>query len=59
MEVHDGSTIDSSPAVADGVVYVGSYDGNLYAFGLPSDQMSKDFSPPERPNPSCWLPTFR
>jgi hypothetical protein len=25
----------SSPAVADGVVYVGSGDGNLYAFGLP------------------------
>jgi outer membrane protein assembly factor BamB len=24
----------SSPAVANGVVYVGSYDGNAYAFGL-------------------------
>ena len=25
---------DSSPAVANGVVYVGSDDGNVYAFGL-------------------------
>jgi outer membrane protein assembly factor BamB len=25
----------SSPAVADGRVFVGSYDGNVYAFGLP------------------------
>jgi outer membrane protein assembly factor BamB len=24
----------SSPAVANGTVYVGSYDGNVYAFGL-------------------------
>src|SRR5215472_16220935 len=27
-----GSSIDSSPAVANGVVYVGSWDGKLYAF---------------------------
>jgi outer membrane protein assembly factor BamB len=27
-----GGTIDSSPAVTGGVVYVGSSDGNLYAF---------------------------
>jgi eukaryotic-like serine/threonine-protein kinase len=27
-----GSAVDSSPAVANGVVYVGSTDGNLYAF---------------------------
>jgi outer membrane protein assembly factor BamB len=26
-----GGNVDSSPAVADGVVYVGSYDGNVYA----------------------------
>jgi outer membrane protein assembly factor BamB len=29
-----GSTVPSSPAVANGVVYVGSYDHNIYAFGL-------------------------
>jgi outer membrane protein assembly factor BamB len=27
--------IRSSPAVVNGMVYVGSRDGNLYAFGLP------------------------
>jgi len=26
-----GSAVPSSPAVANGVVYVGSYDGNIYA----------------------------
>jgi outer membrane protein assembly factor BamB len=26
--------VDSSPAVANGVAYVGSDDGNVYAFGL-------------------------
>jgi outer membrane protein assembly factor BamB len=26
-----GSYVDSSPAVANGVVYVGSYDTNIYA----------------------------
>ena len=30
-----GSDVDSSPAVAEGVVYVGSNDHNLYAFHLP------------------------
>jgi outer membrane protein assembly factor BamB len=30
-----GDIIVSSPAVADGVIYVGSYDANLYAFHLP------------------------
>jgi len=31
---HTGSPIVSSPAVSDGVVYVGSNDGKLYAFDL-------------------------
>jgi outer membrane protein assembly factor BamB len=30
-----GGAIRSSPAVANGMVYVGSEDGRLYAFGLP------------------------
>jgi len=30
-----GSAVFSSPAVANGVVYVGSNDHNVYAFSLP------------------------
>ncbi len=30
-----GGSVDSSPAVANGMVYVGSTDGELYAYGLP------------------------
>ena len=30
-----GTGVDSSPAIANGMVYVGSEDGKLYAFGLP------------------------
>jgi outer membrane protein assembly factor BamB len=29
-----GKPVQSSPAVANGVVYVGSEDGKIYAFGL-------------------------
>lgn len=32
-----GSSVDSSPAVANGVVYVGSRDGKLYAYRLGVD----------------------
>ncbi len=31
-----GGSTDSSPAVVDGVIYVGSSDQNLYAFALSS-----------------------
>jgi outer membrane protein assembly factor BamB len=30
-----GGSVVSSPTVANGMVYVGSDDYNLYAFGLP------------------------
>ncbi len=33
-----GSLVQSSPAVVNGMVYIGSIDGNLYAFGLPTSK---------------------
>ena len=51
----------SSPAVVNGVVYVGSTDyagANFYAFGLPNQQMSEKFSPPERPDPARLTPNW-
>jgi outer membrane protein assembly factor BamB len=33
-----GNWVISSPAVVDGVVYVGSNDGNVYAFGLQQER---------------------
>jgi eukaryotic-like serine/threonine-protein kinase len=30
-----GGEVYTSPSVANGVVYLGSDDGNVYAFGLP------------------------
>ena len=53
-----GGTVYSSPAVVNGMLYVGSYDGNLYAFGLPNQQMSEKFSPPERPDPARLTPDW-
>jgi outer membrane protein assembly factor BamB len=29
-----GNDVESSPAVSNGMVYVGSYDGKVYVFGL-------------------------
>jgi outer membrane protein assembly factor BamB len=29
-----GNYVQSSPAVINGMVYVGSFDGNVYPFGL-------------------------
>jgi outer membrane protein assembly factor BamB len=37
-----GSYVESSPAVADGVVYVGSLDGKVYAFGLPPAALASE-----------------
>jgi hypothetical protein len=41
----------SSRAVANGVVYVGSHDNNVYAFSLKKEQEQRD---PEKPG---QLPT--
>jgi hypothetical protein len=42
--VPTGNAVYPSPAVANGTVYVTSYDGYLYAFGLPPVR------PPAKPN---------
>ena len=51
-----GGYTRSSPAIVDGMLYIGSGDGYLYAFGLPKQQMSEKFSPPERPDPARLTP---
>ena len=49
----------SSPAVVNGMVYVGEISHySLYAFGLPSQQMSEKFSPPQRPDPARLTPDW-
>jgi outer membrane protein assembly factor BamB len=40
-------------------VYVGSHDGNLYAFDLTGGLLSKKFSPPERPDPNLLRPDWK
>ena len=45
------------PVVADGMVYAGSGD-DIDAFHLPSQQMSEQFSPPERPDPARLTPNW-
>ena len=53
-----GSAIYNSPVVVNGMLYIGSTDGYLYAFGLPNQQMSEKFSPPERPDPARLTPDW-
>ena len=49
-----GGYVRSSPTVADGVVYVGSYDHNLYAFDLLGGTYA-----PLRPHPASLTPDLR
>jgi outer membrane protein assembly factor BamB len=46
----------SPPAVVNGLVYIASH--SLYAFALPSEQMSEKFSPPEPPDPARLTPDW-
>ncbi len=48
----------SSPTIVNGMLYIGSEDGNLYALGLPDQQMSEKFRPPERPDPARLTPDW-
>ena len=53
-----GPGLVGSPAVDNGMLYVRYDNGNLYAFGLPTEQMSEKFSPPERPDPARLTPDW-
>jgi len=46
-----GNLISTSPVVANGMLYVASRDGNLYAFGLPSGPAKI-----QRPDPGALVP---
>jgi outer membrane protein assembly factor BamB len=45
------SRLESSPAIANGVVYVGNENGKVYAFGTPVVQVALDIKPTSCPNP--------
>jgi outer membrane protein assembly factor BamB len=51
-----GNWVEVAPAVVNGILYIGSLDGNFYAFGLPDQQRSEKFSPPQRPDPARLTP---
>ena len=53
-----GAISHSSPAVADGMIYIRSGDQNVYAFGLPNQQMSETFGPPQRPDQALLTPDW-
>jgi outer membrane protein assembly factor BamB len=52
-----GGMVESSPAVANGVVYVGSDDGNVYAFGLKKGRERSEAAS-ERPSLKTLRPDF-
>ena len=59
MELHDRRRGDSSPAVANGVVYVGSYDNNVYALNATTGAQVWSFTTgskctPPPPSPTAW-----
>ena len=49
---------ESAPMVVNGMVYAAFIDGRLSAFGLPDQQMSEKFSPPQRPDPARLTPNW-
>ena len=53
-----GNQVWSSPAVVNGILYFGCNDGNVYAFGLPNQQMAEKFSPPERTDGARLTPDW-
>ena len=53
-----GNWVEVAPTVVNGMLYFASLDGNFYAFGLPDEQMSEKFSPPQRPHPAQLTPNW-
>jgi PQQ-like domain len=53
------SFVFSSPAVANGVVYVGSYDDNVYAADLTGGAMAEKFKAPSRPDLRLLKPNLK
>ncbi len=53
-----GYGTNSSPAVANGVVYVGWDDGNVYAFGLPRGNEAQQGATSKRPDLTMLRPEF-
>ena len=53
-----GGVVETVPAVVNGMVYIASDDGNVYAFGLPNQQMLGEFSARERPDPAPLKPDW-
>lgn len=51
-----GAGFNTSPAIVNGMLYIGCDDGKLYTFGLPNQQMAEKVSPPERPDPARLTP---
>jgi len=45
LEYTTGGYVVSSPAVAGGMVYIGSYDGDVYAFGEPASPVRGVYVP--------------
>jgi outer membrane protein assembly factor BamB len=54
VELRHGGQRRLLPAVANGVVYIGSYDHNLYAFDL-----AGGLATPSRPSQSSLHPNYK
>ena len=53
LELHDRDLVDSSPAVVNGVVYVGSNDHKVYA--LKASTGTKIWSYTTGDSATCWI----
>jgi hypothetical protein len=47
-----GGFLFSSPAVANGILYIGSYNGNIYALDTPTNSLTHISQPTPAPSPT-------